>query len=194
MRWRLPRAPDHAFVDDQTNEAQRGCGVRARNLLDELVFRGLKELFIDRTMKNGAGYQFDDRLCRSHRQPLPYGSTRVAVPTELYSLPAGAIATTPPLLRWTRTLKATYYNVQLFRNGTEDLSAWPNSTRFRVPKTWRFEGKTHRFARRWRVNWFVDPAFGLRSAAIVGDLYGGRNYFQVRVPPLAVRPGKVRSR
>ena len=58
--------------------------------------------------------------------------------------------------------RATYYNVQLFRNGKKILTAWPKSTSFRLARTWRFDGRTQTLSP-GRYRWYVWPGFGARS-------------------------------
>ena len=45
---------------------------------------------------------------------------------------AGARVTRPPVLRWRRTARASYYNVQLYRGSVKVLSAWPTATRLQL--------------------------------------------------------------
>ena len=45
---------------------------------------------------------------------------------------------------WGAVPKATYYNVQLYRNGKKILTAWPTTTSFRIERSWRFDGRVQR--------------------------------------------------
>ena len=71
---------------------------------------------------------------------------------------------------------ATYYNVQLFRNGKKVLTAWPTSTSFRLHDAWKFEGRTQRLTP-GRYRWYVWPGIGLRSD---GRLRKGARVARVR--------------
>ena len=70
---------------------------------------------------------------------------------------------------------ATYYNVQLFRDGKKILSAWPSSTSIRLDRSWRFGGKAQRLEP-GRYRWYVWPGFGKRTANRYGKLLGTRTF------------------
>ncbi|MGH3132212.1 MAG: hypothetical protein ACRDNY_00450, partial [Gaiellaceae bacterium] len=87
--------------------------------------------------------------------------------------------TAPPLLAWTKVRKATYYNVQLYRNGRKILTSWPQSTSFRLQRSWRYEGGTYRLTP-GTYRWYVWPGFGPRSASRYGKLLGTRTFVITR--------------
>jgi hypothetical protein len=90
----------------------------------------------------------------------------------------GARVKTPPLLAWRAVPRATYYNVQLFLGGQKILTAWPTSTSFQVPRSWRFQGRTYRL-KPGTYRWYVWPGFGARSASRYGKLLGSRTFVVV---------------
>ena len=63
------------------------------------------------------------------------------------------------MLTWTSVRRATYYNVQLFRD-KKMMSTWPR-TSLQLKRTWRFAGHRYKLAP-GRYNWFVWP--GLRRS------------------------------
>ena len=66
----------------------------------------------------------------------------IAVPGPRLLAPARrALVSAPPVLRWTPVRGARYYNVQLFRNGRQILSAWPKRPELRLRERWRFGGR-----------------------------------------------------
>ena len=70
---------------------------------------------------------------------------------------------------------AAYYNVQLFRNGKEVWSSWPQSTTELVPAAWRLDGKPLALAP-GRYTWFVWPGFGTLSEVKYGHLLGESSF------------------
>lgn len=109
------------------------------------------------------------------RQPSRPAATRPAL-----TRPAiDARLKDPPLLAWTAVPKATYYNVQLYVDGKKILTVWPTGTSFQLPRSWRFDGRTHRLVP-GRYRWYVWPGFGARSASRYGKLVGTRPFVVVR--------------
>jgi hypothetical protein len=74
--------------------------------------------------------------------------------------------------------KATYYNVQLFRNGQKILTVWPTEPSFLLHRNWRFDGRAYRLTP-GTYRWYVWPGFGLRSANRYGKLLGSRTFVMV---------------
>lgn len=81
-----------------------------------------------------------------------------------------ARASSSLVLRWKAAAHATYYNVQVYRNGKKVLSAWPSATRLRLRRTWSFAG--HRFRLKpGRYRWYVWPGYGSRGVAHYGRVW-----------------------
>ena len=100
-------------------------------------------------------------------------STRVIGITagpHLISPADGARVGTPPLLTWTSVRRATYYNVQLFRD-KKVMSTWPDGTSLQLKRRWRFAGHHYKLAP-GRYKWFVWPGYGERSAGHYGRVIG----------------------
>jgi hypothetical protein len=81
----------------------------------------------------------------------------------------------PPLLRWTPIRRASYYNVQLFRNGRKILSAWPTEASYRLKKRWRYLGQRRRLVP-GRYRWVVWPGYGPRSKSDYGTRLGPKSF------------------
>jgi hypothetical protein len=84
----------------------------------------------------------------------------------------------PPLLRWTPVRKAQYYNVQLFRAGRKQLTAWPRVPRYQLKQRWTYAGK-RRGLTPGHYRWMVWPGYGPRSKANYGKVIG-RSMFVVK--------------
>lgn len=83
--------------------------------------------------------------------------------------------TAPPLLHWTKVASATYYNVQLYRNGHKIMSVWPHSSVLRLTRDWKYKGVGYRLTAA-TYQWFVWPGFGALASAHYGNLIGQRTF------------------
>jgi hypothetical protein len=88
---------------------------------------------------------------------------------------AGARVTSPPLLRWRRTPRASYYNVQLYRGSVKVLSAWPTTTRLHLKARWRYLGRARRLTA-GTYRWLVWPGFGKPAQGRYGKPLGGSTF------------------
>ena len=93
----------------------------------------------------------------------------------LLSPRAGARVTSPPLLRWRRVARASYYNVQLFRGSVKILSAWPAATRLQLKARWRYLGRQRRLSA-GVYRWYVWPGYGKASQRRYGRMLGGSTF------------------
>jgi hypothetical protein len=100
--------------------------------------------------------------------------TRKAV-SALLAPRAGARVTSPPLLRWRRAPRASYYNVQLFRGSVKVLSSWPTATRLQLRARWTYLGRKRRLTA-GTYRWYVWPGYGKASLRRYGRLLGGSTF------------------
>ena len=123
------------------------------------VYNGRKRAFVDGRLRQGVKYRYSvtafdqagngavkglvaQALATVSRSTGPLRPTRPA--STLLGPAAGARLKAPPVLAWSAVRKATYYNVQLFRNGRKIFTAWPSDPTFRVPSSWKFGGSGFR--------------------------------------------------
>ena len=99
------------------------------------------------------------------------GTRRLFAPLPGATVPLGQ----PPLLRWTPVRKAQYYNVQLFRSGRKQLTAWPRAPRYQLRARWTYAGKLHRLIP-GHYRWVVWPGYGARSDADYGKAIGSSTF------------------
>jgi hypothetical protein len=91
-----------------------------------------------------------------------------------------ALLASPPLLSWTPVRGATYYNVQLYRDGNSKvLSLWPTKAHLQLRSSWRYDGRRYRL-KPGRYRWFVWPGFGKRRAARYGHMIGSWTFVVAR--------------
>jgi hypothetical protein len=148
---------------------------------DSTLYRGRPRSFTDLRVRNGKRYRYTvvarDRA--NNRSKITVGSKPAA---RLLAPPARAVVTTPPLLRWTPVRGASYYNVQLRREGRKVLSRWPARPRLQLRTTWRYAG-TERRLEPGRYRWEVWPGFGPRADARYGRRIGRRQFVIPVAPP-----------
>jgi hypothetical protein len=76
-----------------------------------------------------------------------------------------------PKFRWAAVRGASFYNMQLYRNGQKILSAWPGKARQTLARRWDYRGRRYSLRRGLYV-WYVWPGFGARTHSRYGQLLG----------------------
>jgi hypothetical protein len=160
------------------------------------IYSGKALTFTDRRLKNGVRYRYTvtayDQAGNGAAkvllaQPTSAKSTGGASQQQrpsrarpaLRAPAAGARVTAPPLLAWGAVSNASYYNVQLYRDGKKILTVWPRTTAFRLQASWTFEGRAYRLSP-GRYTWYVWPGYGSLSANRYGKLLGTRTFVVVK--------------
>ena len=162
------------------------------------IYTGPAKTFVDRRLENGVKY----RYTVTAYDEAGNGAARAltALPTSVRTVPtrstpkstkptrstpalrgpaAGARVSAPPLLTWGAVPKATYYNVQLWRDGTKILSVWTKHPKLRLEKSWSYGGRTYALTP-GVYRWFVWPGFLRPSANEYGKLVGSRTFIITR--------------
>ena len=167
----------------------RRPGLKKKNV--STVYSGKARSFLDGQLRGGVKYRYTvtafdqagNGAARGLRaqalQTVSRPSRPVRTTSALRTPAPGARLEAPPVLRWSPVAKATYYNVQLFRNGKKILTLWPKEPTLRVPSSWRFAGATFRLTP-GVYRWYVWAGFGPRSANRYGKLLGTRGFVIVR--------------
>jgi hypothetical protein len=107
--------------------------------------------------------------------PVKKPTHRRAAPTT--SVPATRRAQRPkrrvilkaPLLHWTSSPSARFFDVVLWRDGERVLDSWPSISRLRVPASWTYGGHHYRLGPGTYL-WFVYPGVGSRLHPRYGPL------------------------
>jgi hypothetical protein len=143
----------------------------------DTVYRGSSSAYRDTHVRNGVRYAYTitatDQAGNSSTRTID-----VTPGPRLLSPAADARLTAPPMLSWTPIRGATYYNVQLYRDG-KVLSVWPSHANLQLRRSWRFGGRRYRL-KPGRYRWYVWPGFGRRSAARYGRALGAGTFVVVR--------------
>jgi hypothetical protein len=137
-----------------------------------VVFRGPGSKFEDTAVTNRKRYVYEVRVWDAAGNATD--ETVAAVPRPHLVSPARLRALKrgkPPVLKWTPVRRATYYNVQLFRDGKKVLSAWPEKARYQLNKRWTYGGKRRRLVP-GKYRWLVFPGYGPRSKSNYGERLG----------------------
>jgi len=144
----------------------------------DTVYRGTSNAFQDTNLQNGVQYTYTITAVDAAGNSSVQTVAATPRPQVLATTPLGGAATptqpppvvaSPPILTWAPVRHATYYNVQLYRNGKKVLSMWPVKAQLQLRRTWRLDGRKYTL-RPGRYKWYVWPGFGRRNA----DSYGHR--------------------
>jgi hypothetical protein len=140
------------------------------------VYEGKGATFVDKTVRAGVRYRYELSVADIAGNVARKAVTAVAGQRAvLYGPAAGAVVRKPPLLRWKPVAKATFYNVQLYRNGRKVLSTWPGTARLRLARTWTYAGKRYRLAP-GNYTWYVWGARGTRARPVYGRVLGSSTF------------------
>ena len=151
----------------------------ARGAQSDVVYDGTGDAFTDTGLRNGTRYtylvQAVDAAGNTATGSASVTPTADASTKHLLSPGAGSSLSRPPLLRWRRVARASYYNVQLFRNGKKILSAWPTKPQYQLRSRWRYLGRRHRLVA-GTYRWLLWAGYGHRSQHRYGRLLGKRTF------------------
>jgi hypothetical protein len=171
LRWKRPADADFDHVDVYVSTSRKTPPRR-------LVYTGRRQSYSDRHFKNGQYYRF--LVVSYDRAKNASGGRSVLVPPNaLLSSPRnGSIVHGVPTFRWAAVRGASFYNIQLYRNGAKILSAWPAKARRTLGRRWLYLGHRYKLRRGLYV-WYVWPGFGARAHSRYGQLLG-EGTFRVR--------------
>jgi hypothetical protein len=144
-----------------------------------MVYEGTGASFTDKGLTKGRDYTY---ILRAVDQAGNVATTSINVTprstassNRLLAPRANATVHRPPLLRWREVEKASYYNVQVFRNGRKVLSAWPSKPRYQLKPAWRYNGHRQRLVA-GTYDWYLWAGYGKRAARHYGRLLGKRSF------------------
>jgi hypothetical protein len=146
----------------------------ARKGRPQTVYHGTGDSFVDRRVQPGTEYRYSLQT----EDPAGNESRRLsglAFPKAVALRDRGYVPRTAgaPVLRMPKVAGASYYHVQLFRQGKRILAAWPLAPKLSLRTSWKWAGHSYRLTR-GRYRWFAWAGFGRRSAArykLLGSAY-----------------------
>jgi hypothetical protein len=151
----------------------------ARAAQSAVVYDGTGDAFTDKGLRNGTRYSYVvqalDAAGNATSDSVAVTPTADASTKHLLSPGAASSLSRPPLLRWRRIARASYYNVQLFRHGKKILSAWPTKPQYQLRSVWTYRGHRHRLGKA-TYRWLLWGGYGPRSQHRYGKLLGKRTF------------------
>jgi hypothetical protein len=167
LTWTAPEDADFARVEITRTAPGRAATV---------VYRGARARFTDTAVRNGVLYRYSIRAYDAAGNAGAEVTLSARPRASRLLTPLNGVALTrPPVLRWLATPGATYYNVQLWRDGKKILSVWPGRTSAALPGRWSYAGRRYTL-RAGTYTWYVWPGFGSPTAARYGRLVGARTF------------------
>jgi hypothetical protein len=143
-----------------------------------IVYRGNGAAFVDKTVKAGIRYRYEISvadMAGNVTTKAVTAATAAKKSTSLLAPAAGSSVKAPPLLRWKVVKGATFYNVQLYRNGLKLLSTWPGAAKLKLKRTWTYAGKRRRLEP-GLYTWYVWGARGTRAKPVYGKVLGSSTF------------------
>jgi hypothetical protein len=155
VRWKSSSANDVAAISRVARGSRSERG----------LFDGPGAGFVDKKIQDGIEYHYAVRTF-DQAGNASEARTVLALPKVI---PLGKLGYTPraagpPILSWPTRHGASYYHVQLFRNGKRILAVWPQKTQLGLRARWRWAGRQYRLAP-GQYAWFAWAGFGARAAA-----------------------------
>lgn len=167
LRWLRPTELDYRRV--RIVRVRMGSG--STRLVAE---RTTAVRFTDRRVRNEVRYRYVIRsVDRAGNRSRAVSA--IARPSAVFSPRYDSLVRRPPLVDWRSVRRATYYNMQLWRNGRKLLSVWPLRSRYRLRSSWTFGGRRHSLAP-GRFTVYVWPGFGRKAAVRYGPLLGSTSF------------------
>ena len=142
------------------------------------MYSGAKLEIVDRSVANGLQYRYilvavdaaGNRLGWDRGRREPEGvAARLAE--------GGCRPPRPPCSRWKRVAGASYYNVQLWRDGVKLFSSWPITNKLQLKRRWTYQGR--RFVLTpGTYRWYVWP--GSARGRAYGSILGRQTFTLTR--------------
>ena len=167
LTWRA--SSDTAVVEVARAPGRNGA-------TETFVYRGQATTYHDQGLVIGRRYRYRvmgfDEATNKTEQAVDVIATGML----LSPFPGQRIASAaPPYLMWAAVRRASYYNLQLFRERQQVLSVWPTHPRYQLRRTWLYKESRYRL-RPGVYRWYVWPGFGRMSAARYGRLLGSSTF------------------
>ena len=144
-----------------------------------IVYRGNGAAFVDKTVKASIRYRYEisvaDLAGNVTTKAVMAEAAGASKNTSLLAPATGSVVKAPPLLRWKAVKGATFYNVQLYRNGRKLLSTWPGAAKLKLARTWTYAGKRYRL-QPGVYKWYVWGARGTRAKPVYGKVLGSSTF------------------
>ena len=144
-----------------------------------IVYRGAGHAHNDAGLRNEERYRYVVTLRDQAGNRASSEASVVPTASPLITPSARAKLSAPPLLRWRKVRRASYYNVQVVRGRRKILSRWPRTNELQLKRRWRFAGRPRRLVA-GRYCWYVWPGYGARAKRDYGKVLGRRCFTMTR--------------
>jgi hypothetical protein len=155
VRWKSSTPNDVAAISRVARGSQT----------ESTLFDGAGAAFADKKIQDGVEYHYTvhtvDQAGNASAVRTVLALPKVVPLKKIGYTPRAA---GPPILSWPARRGASYYHLQLFRNGKRILAVWPRKTQFALRARWRWAGRRYRLAPA-QYAWYAWAGFGARTAA-----------------------------
>jgi hypothetical protein len=130
---------------------------------------------VDWKARNDVLYTYSIRSVDRAENASP-ASTAQGRASKILNPQYNAILGAPVKIDWTGVRDASYYNMQVWRQGRKILSVWPLRSQFRLRSSWTYNGKRYVLTPD-RYSVYVWPGYGPKLKANYGPLIGWTAFF-----------------
>ena len=145
-----------------------------------IVYRGNGAAFVDKTVKAGIRYRYEisvaDLAGNVTTKAVMAEAAGATKNTSLLAPATGSVVKAPPLLRWKAVKGATFYNVQLYRNGRKLLSTWPGRGQAQARADVDVRAASGIASSPGVYKWYVWGARGTRAKPVYGKVLGSSTF------------------
>jgi hypothetical protein len=166
FKWQVSPDTQRVVITRTPGRKKRGAS--------STVYTGKASSFRDKGLHVGTHYRYTVSVFDAAANKVSR-TVRMTGTGKLFAPAPGASVKRAPRLEWAAVRGATYYNVQIVRNG-RIFSAWPKGTSLKLPRSWLYHGKRFRL-HRGVYRWYVWPGLGTRSANKYGGMIGRSSFF-----------------
>jgi hypothetical protein len=167
LRWQNPRSTDIDHIELMRTRMPDGSPL--------LLYKGVATSYTDTRVVDGTRYRYTVFTVDAHGNRFGVAVIAAGTLRALVRPADGARVSQPPVLVWVPAAKADYYNVQLYRDGSKVLSAWPSRSRLVLIGHWTFGGRAQTL-RPGAYSWYVWPGYGRLRAKKFGTLVGSSSF------------------
>ena len=163
LHWQNPRSPDIDHIELVRTRLPSGPTV--------VLFHGMGTSYLDTRFQDGVHYRYTVFTVDTSGNRSGVAVTVAGTALVLVRPADGARVSSPPVLLWVPAPKADYYNVQLYRNGSKILSAWPSTNHYALLARWTY-ARQARSLSAGVYHWYVWPGYGVPRSHKFGALMG----------------------
>jgi hypothetical protein len=163
LRWTKPVDGDYAHVVIRRKRAGTSNWTK-------IGLRRDVSSMIDWNARNDVLYAYSIRSVDRAENASP-ASTAPGRASKILEPQYGALRRAPVQIDWAGVRNASYFNMQVWRQGRKVLSVWPLRSQFRLRSSWTYNGRRY-FLTSGLYRVYVWPGYGSKLNANYGPLLG----------------------